>query len=162
MGRMTPNLPALVGMPSGAKWLGLAGLLPQLACVAVLVSGNVEWRFAALAIAWLYAALILSFLGGTWWGLAARQQEPSAGLFAIAVVPSLVALATIWPWLVGDPWPQPSLFLLGLVILASPFVDAWFYRQRLTPAWWMGLRVPLSIGLGLLTMIASGFGTPVV
>ena len=60
-------------IPTLPRNLGLAGLVPQLACLAALIAGPDEWRFAALAIAWGYAALIFSFLGGLWWGIAATQ-----------------------------------------------------------------------------------------
>lgn len=56
------------GMP---RWLGLAGLLPQFICVAVLYWGPDYSREPAQIISVAYAALILSFLGGTWWGIAA-------------------------------------------------------------------------------------------
>ena len=68
------NVPAL------PRLLGLAGLLPQLAIMGlVLVSAQNEWRDAAIAMAALYAGLILSFLGGTWWGIAAAAPVPNGG-----------------------------------------------------------------------------------
>ena len=48
-----------------ARLLGYAGLLPQAAAfVAVLKDGPEKWT--ALAMAFGYAALIFSFLGGVW------------------------------------------------------------------------------------------------
>ena len=41
-------------VPSLPRWLGLAGLLPQFACVGVLYAGPADWRAAALAIAFAY------------------------------------------------------------------------------------------------------------
>ncbi|MEX0341156.1 MAG: DUF3429 domain-containing protein [Erythrobacter sp.] len=148
MGRV-PLLPRL---------LGLSGLLPQLACLAVLYAGPPEWRDAALAIAFAYAALILSFLGGMWWGLAstapaAERRQTLGWVWVAAVTPSLIALACFLPWVLGWQWPEPSLVMLGGALLVSLGVDA--RLGVLAPRWWMALRVPLSVGLGLTTVAAA-------
>ena len=158
----------LRSVPASPRWLGLAGLLPQLACVAAVASGVGEWRWTALAAGWAYAALILSFLGGTWWGLASAAlirgdgapDRPVPGwLWLVAVAPSLLALATFMPWVFGHPWPGPSLSALGMALLATPAVDrALVIRgpQALAPPWWLRLRVVLSVGLGLATLVLAG------
>ena len=145
-------------VPSLPRWLGLAGLLPQLACVLVLYLGPEEWRYAAQAIAFGYAALIFSFLGGMWWGMAAMapaaQNRRSLGwVWVAAVAPSLLALLAYLPWVFGETWPEPSLVMLGAGILMSLAVDA--KLRGIAPAWWMALRVPLSVGLGLATVAAA-------
>ena len=95
--------------------LGYAGLLPQIVVVLLLLSGDLTARFTALALGFAYASLILSFLGGVWWGLgAARPDRAPPWLWIAAVVPTLVALGAAWPWMVGSPWPQPSLIGLGV------------------------------------------------
>ncbi len=145
-------------VPALPRWLGLAGLLPQFTCVAVLYAGPAEWREAALAIAFAYAALILSFLGGMWWGIAAAapaaQRRKALGwLWIAAVLPSLVALACFLPWALDWAWPEPSLVMLGGALLVTLGVDA--KLGTLAPRWWMALRVPLSTGLGLATIAAA-------
>ena len=139
--------------PTLARLLGLAGLLPQVAAVLVLFEHNSELRFSALALGYAYAALILSFLGGIWWGLAARAENPPGWLWVTAVVPSLVALGSAVPWAVGDPWPGPSLIVLGVALVAALAVDWQLQRSGIAPAWWLALRVPLSAGLGTLTVV---------
>jgi len=145
-------------VPALPRWLGLAGLLPQFTCVAVLYAGPAEWRESALAIAFAYAALILSFLGGMWWGIAAAapaaQRRRTLGwLWIAAVLPSLVALACFLPWALDWAWPEPSLVMLGGALLVTLGVDA--ELGALAPRWWMTLRVPLSTGLGLATIAAA-------
>ncbi len=136
--------------------LGLAGLLPQVAVVAALLFGGTDVRFLALSLGYAYAALIFSFLGGLWWGLAAAGGGRTPGwVWIAAVAPSLLALATAWPWATGGPWPGPSLMVLGLAIASSLFVDLRLKAAGLTPAGWIALRVPLSIGLGSLTFAAA-------
>ncbi|HAG38034.1 MAG TPA: DUF3429 domain-containing protein, partial [Erythrobacter sp.] len=57
------------------------------------------------------------------------------------------------PWLLGWEWPEPSLIMLAGGLLVSLGFDA--KLNSLAPPWWMALRVPLSIGLGLLTLAAA-------
>lgn len=142
--------------PATALWLGFAGLLPQLWVLILLLFGNPEARFTALSLGYAYAALILSFLGGAWWGLAAQARNAVATwVWVAAVAPSLVALASAIPWAIGAEWPGPSLMLLGALLMASLLVDRALARQGLAPRWWLTLRVPLSLGLGGLTLVAG-------
>ena len=143
------------GIPPIARLLGLSGLLPQLAAVALLLSGDPQSRFSALAIAYAYAAIILSFLGGLWWGLAARTDSPPRWLWFASVAPSLIALVTAWPWMVGLRWPGPSLVVLGISLIAALLVDRALVKAGIAPPGWMKLRMPLSLGLGVLTMLAA-------
>lgn len=148
--------PAPSRVPTLARALGFAGLLPQLAALALVASGDPRWSFSALSLAYAYAALILSFLGGIWWGLAARAGADAPGwLWIAAVVPSLVALATAIPWAIGAEWPGPSLVLLGLALIAALAVDLRLVRLGLAPGWWLALRTPLSVGLGILSIATA-------
>ncbi len=152
---MTKRPAASGGIPPIARLLGLSGLLPQLAAVALLLSGDPQSRFSALAIAYAYAAIILSFLGGLWWGLAARTDSPPRWLWFASVAPSPIALVTAWPWMVGLRWPGPSLVVLGISLIAALLVDRALVRGGIAPPGWMALRIPLSLGLGVLTMLAA-------
>lgn len=139
--------------PRLALRLGLAGLLPQLAAAAaILLDTNGEWHFGALAMSYFYAAVILSFLGGLWWGLAAKADRVPDWVWVAAVAPSLIAFGSAWPWAVGDPWPGPSMVVLGLSLIGALGVDWRLVRDGLAPSWWMRLRVPLSLGLGAVTL----------
>jgi len=136
------------------RLLGLAGLLPMAAFVCTVLVGGDQWRYAALALGWLYAALIFSFLGGLWWGLAAAAGDAAPGwLWGASVLPSLAALATLVPWLIGEPWPGHSLVWLGIGILASPLIDRRIAALGLAPNWWLALRLMLSGGLGGMAIV---------
>ncbi|MGA1798150.1 DUF3429 domain-containing protein [Sphingomonas sp. 4RDLI-65] len=143
------------GIPPIARLLGLSGLLPQLGAVALILSGDPQSRYSALAIAYAYAAIILSFLGGLWWGLAARTDSPPRWLWFASVAPSLIALVTAWPWMVGLRWPGPSLVVLGISLIGALLVDRALVRVGIAPPGWMALRIPLSLGLGVLTLLAA-------
>jgi hypothetical protein len=148
--------------PLGAcpRLLGLAGLLPQVAAVLLVWGGHGEGgidkniahglgQFAALT----YAAVILSFLGGIWWGFAVRRETGQARLAAIAVIPSLVAAATVGVAFAGAvSW---SLVALGSAVLLTLLVDRHLTRTGEATAEWLHFRVPLSVGLGALTILAG-------
>ena len=137
-------------LPAPARWLGLLGLLPQIA--ALLATFDAQWRWAGLAAGCLYAALIFTFLGGIWWAQALLSHAAKWRDYALAVAPSLIAFAAVLPWCFGWRWPGPSLVVLGLSLLASPLVDRRLHRSLPMPEGWMQLRRRLSSGLGLLTL----------
>lgn len=136
-----------------ARALGYAGLLPQIICLALVLTGH-EWRYSALAGGFAYAAAIFSFLGGVWWGQivqGAKAGRPaSTGAYVLAVMPSLIAVALFLPWTFGWEWPGPALFYLGALIALSPLVDR---ALGLAQPDFMQLRWHLSLGLGGLTII---------
>lgn len=138
------------------KWLGYSGLLPQLVIV-LYASQDIDNVWIGKAAGFGYAALILSFLGGTWWGLGLKTTKAPSWVFLIAVAPSLLAFASYLPWIWGMEWPGPSLLALGTALLASPFVDRLLAKQTELPAGWLRLRFRLSTGLGILTIILGFF-----
>ena len=140
-------------LPPAVAAFGFAGLIPPIAGAAGLfvlpVGGPREFAWVALVF---YAALIFSFLGGTWWAFTAAR--PSAGRLLIAVGPSLLALVILL--LLLSPVTRPhAAWLLAAAILLSPLADRALGAEGLTPGWWMRLRVPLSVGLAICVAIAA-------
>lgn len=144
---------SLRSLPRPVVVLGLAGILPQAACVA---SGVVDpsARWAANAAGCFYAATILSFLGGIWWADALRAHDRRWWPYLLAVAPSLVAWGALLPWFQGLAWPGPSLILLSVCLLLSPAADRALVRSGAAPAaaGWLQLRLILSAGLGVCTL----------
>lgn len=141
--------------PTPAIVLGAAGLLPLILALFVRLAAGADpdsplpGMIGGLALA--YSAMILSFLGGIWWGVASARapaaEQPR--LMAIAVLPSILALLLFG--LSADA-PVACSTLLGAVIAATPLVDQMLVRKALVPRWWMNLRLPLSLALGALTI----------
>ncbi|MEY3659059.1 MAG: hypothetical protein RL425_1820 [Pseudomonadota bacterium] len=146
MSMLTPLSPA-------ARWLGLAGLLPQL--LAVLLLTDVELRWTAIAAGFGYAALIFSFLGGVWWGVGISAQASPRWVYAAGVLPSLIGFAAYLPWIFGWTWPGPQLAVIAVALILSPLVDRAIARTVPLPEGWLALRCTLSLGLGSLTAILA-------
>jgi len=145
--------PDPMNLETSARWLGLAGLLPQL--LAVLLLTDAELRWTAIAAGFGYAALIFSFLGGVWWGMAIATPSAPKWAYAAAVMPSLIGFAAYLPWIFGWTWPGPQLVVISLALLLSPLVDLQLARTIALPKGWLGLRRTLSLGLGSLTAILA-------
>jgi hypothetical protein len=134
--------------------LGYAGLLPQIAATAVtlLDSGSHVGPLFAFG----YAALILSFLGGIWWGFDMNRPLGRQGRLAlVAVVPPILTACVILlaiSRIVSARW---GLVLLGSGVLLTLLVDRRLVQAGVAPAGWMAMRVPLSIGLGVLTILCG-------
>jgi hypothetical protein len=147
-----------ISLSPAARVLGYAGLLPQVFCCAMILAGH-EWRYAALAGGFAYAAAIFSFLGGVWWGQAVQSGRATTGAYVLAVMPSLLAVALFLPWSFGWEWPGPALFYLGALILASPLVDR---ALGYAAPDFLRLRWHLSVGLGTLTLLLGALAPRVL
>lgn len=134
-----------------ARLLGAAGLLPQFA--ALVLQAQNPGGEAGRILAFGYASLILSFLGGIWWGFAMRRLDRQRVLAIVAVVPSLVPVA-LAPAIVYLGW-RWGLVGLAVALMLTLVVDRRLVERGDAPDGWMGLRVPLSGGLALLTLIAG-------
>ncbi|MEO0822672.1 MAG: DUF3429 domain-containing protein [Pseudomonadota bacterium] len=157
---------AMEGVPSGAKWLGLAGLLPFAAAALGAVAlapeaGGTHAEQALLA----YGALILSFMGGCRWGFAAAGMgdedcaRQATLRYAVSVLPALYA----WPLLALPAGADGGvsgmrLGLLALGFLALLAADLALVRAQGAPAWWPALRWPLSLGAAGALLVAALFG----
>lgn len=141
-------------LPRPLVAFGFAGLLPQAICLVLVAQGGPE-RWMALAAACFYAAIILSFLGGMWWMAGLLSGLRAGWVYGLAVVPSLIGFAALLPWCVGWSWPGPSLVALALALLASPLVDRALARHLAFPAGWLRLRIIMTSGLGLLTLLVA-------
>lgn len=135
-----------------ARMLGFAGLLPQLLALLLTATGIDPAMGAIIALA--YAVLIVSFLGGIWWGFAMRNRERQPQMTFLAVAPTLTAFALVLARLMGFP-SDLTLVAIAIVLMLTLLIDRMFVEDAIAPPGWMGLRVPLSLGLALLTFATA-------
>lgn len=132
--------------PAPALWLGLAGLIPFYAPVIWrLFAEGPDANRAEIAFT-LYAALILSFLGGTRWGreIVHSMAVPRARELSLAVLPSLGGWLAAAAHLGG----YKQIAWAGL-ILAFALLFFWDWRgakDGTWPEWYGTLRLMLSFG----------------
>jgi hypothetical protein len=137
-------------LPSIARWLGYAGLIPFVSIAAGLWLGPVEWRAALHAAILGYGAVILSFMGAVHWGLAmAAQGQGEQRRLALSVLPALLGwLALLLPASFGY-----ALLLLGFAALC--LLDVLAGKNGLVPSWYPPLRVRLTFGV-VLSLLVGG------
>ncbi len=140
-------------LPRLAFLLGLSGLLPQIMAAAIMLHPP-HAAFGQFA-AFLYAALIFSFLGGLWWGIAAVNPAAPRWLYLAAVLPTLIAFGAGLLWIARTGSPSQSLMIVGAGLFLAPLVDWQLDRQHLVPKGWLTMRLILSFGLGVLTILLA-------
>lgn len=140
-----------LNIPAVPLALGLGGLIPFWALAVIKVAGL--WMHPLLAgiVLALYAATILSFLGGARWGLATAAHD-KAGVtadFIISVLPQLVGWLSL---ALPDRW-RLSVLALAILILAP--LDQRLVARGLAPPWFGRLRLILSVGAGAALFLGA-------
>lgn len=132
--------------------LGLAGLAPflGLALAIALQHRDIAGVDAAQALLF-YGATILSFLGGTHWGLALRHpaQDVRGLLYVLAMVPPL------WAWAGLLAGGAVGLFMLAAGLAAHGALDAWSAGRFAAPRWYPRLRLLLATLSTIATTAAA-------
>ncbi len=106
------------------RQLGYLGLLPFIA--SSIVVWNPAYHDFALQSITIYAAVIVTFIGGVHWGLALQAQSSSGNhkasticnQFIFSVIPSLAAWLAV---VVAQPY--------SLIIIALCFVTFWYFEK---------------------------------
>jgi hypothetical protein len=129
------------GVPSPARELGLAGLVPFVVLAATTWLAVPEWHARTHDALLGYGAVILSFMGAVHWGLAMAgpRGRERAWQLGLSVVPALLGwLALLLP--VG----ALAYSVLLVAFAALCLVDTRATKAKLAPAWYPALRVPLT------------------
>jgi hypothetical protein len=125
--------------PRAVLAYGLLGLIPFWSLpLAELLAPN--WTGVAAAIEAVYAALILSFLGGARWGLAVRDASPNPVVVGLAMTPTLAGLAVV-VFAHGDMRLQLSALAAALTLSW-----AWDFSAKDLPPWYARFRTSLTLG----------------
>ena len=149
----------ILKIPTGALILGLSGVLPFAWGAVTLLSEeafnfgieNFGARFVGPLIQLSYGVIILCFMSGVLWGFATKMDEKNGSLgYSLSVLPAL------WAFLSMGRGPISDTISLIVGFLAVLLIDRHFYLLKLTPLWWMNLRIPLTflvislLGLGII------------
>ncbi len=136
------------GIPTAPLLLGLAGLIPFVwGALTLLLPGVHGWGLATLGprfvgpyVQLFYGSVILSFMSGVLWGYATRASGrlQSAACYSLSVIPALWAFGMVG----GGPVSAGMNLIWGFLGLL--LLDQMFSLWRLTPRWWMRLRLILT------------------
>lgn len=125
--------------------LGVAGLIPFAAALALAWWGPIAWQVVATYSFVYYSAVILSFLGGVHWGAAIQNaQEGSRRRLVLAMVPSLLA----WPALMMNTVSGLWVLLAGFILIGG--YDMSREGRVGFPRWYLMLRAVLTLVVALL------------
>ena len=129
--------------PTPALVLGVLGLVPFFAGAGVYAFGPADLGGPGLLTLLAWSAAILSFLGGTRWGveMAARPQQPRWSV----LTPSVLPTAAAWLLLAAAPLAATERQLMGF-IAAFVLMWLWDFRAKDPPRWYGPLRTLLTAG----------------
>lgn len=141
-------------MSRTAITLSVLGLIPFWGAAALYAFGEPNQRGVALLTLLAYSAAILSFLGGTRWGMEiAVRRPPRASVLVLSNLPPLAA----WLLLAGGGGASlTEVQSLGGLLLAFIVQGAWDARASDAPSWHGKLRVWLTLGAALALALALG------
>ncbi|AWZ03212.1 hypothetical protein RHODOSMS8_03714 [Rhodobiaceae bacterium] len=134
-------------MPRSAQLLGYGGVIPFVGTsVVIWTMWPSEMGQTALQAQLVYAAIILSFLGGIRWGsvmqrlghFKRRAPEGLARELSLSVVPPVVA----WIALFGPA--EAALVVFFLFFVAQAISDFRAVRSGEAPDWYQPLRLQLT------------------
>lgn len=144
--------------PRGALTLALLGLAPFVVSAASVFLAPQHADIGARSLM-VYAAVSVSFLGGTRWGLAIANapDAPDARALTAAALPALLAWVAVLVAL-----PPIDLIPLAFPIAAVALVGLWWWDTRAItagrwPAWYRPLRALMSV-TAVASIIAASAG----
>lgn len=135
-------------IPTPALVLGLAGLIPfAMIPLAVALEGSglvpdVARAHVTVPALMLYAAIILSFMGGVQWGIAIRSMDDGLSTawrrYGVSVLPAIMA------WFAVFLATRNALIMLATGFVLLLIYDLWTVRMSEAPDWYERLRLILT------------------
>jgi hypothetical protein len=142
-------------VPPVAAALAAAGLLPFLWGAATLLrpalgtaaAGVLPANLTGAEVLLRYGVVILCFMSGVFWGLAARAGgSAAAALYAMSVIPALYIFFNI------GTTPQGTALSLVIGFAGILAIDRHVWQAGMAPVWWMRLRLPVT-AVVLVTLV---------
>lgn len=135
--------------------LAVTGILP-FAGAAYVIATTEEVILAAQARLWLavYAAVILSFLGGVRWGLAMTEDRVPALTLGLSVLGALAGWGLV---LFGFSKTFSSALFAGVAALLLLHWIWDVFAGGPAPAWYQGVRTIATLGAVTSLLVAAFF-----
>lgn len=153
----------MFGIPRAPLLLGLAGLIPFFFGALVAsgtftadmgdpAAGGYPLIVANDGIKTLvnYGTVILSFMSGVLWGFATKAEGAKTTIgYTLSVIPAL------WAFFSQGGTQTDTLCSLIIGFIGLLALDYFFYREGLTPPWWMRLRILLTSIVVICLIVGS-------
>jgi len=143
-------------------WLTFLGALPFVVSALALAAG---WGFPQLPLlhdmlGWKllllsYGAIILSFIGGTHWGFALREEACFCA-FRRTITSNLIALIGCACLLLANQ--TLALWIMSASFAALGIADRALTRRSIFPAWYGALRTRITLLVVPSLMIGAFYG----
>lgn len=141
--------------PLEARILGAGGVIPLVAGVVMAFAAPEPFGFPLVRTTLVYAAMILSFLGGIHWGFASSALARNAvelnapRILGLSVLPPLAGWVAL---LLPNTFAAP---LLAACFASVLLLDRATDRLGYAPRWWMRLRIWLTSVVVVLLLLLS-------
>ena len=140
--------------PPAPLWLTLAGIVPFFGTTIALWMWRDDIGLLLTAALWqlVYAAMILSFLGGVRWGYEmARQDTPRWGLMGLSVLGALAGWALVMAAF------NPVIKAWMLALMAGFFVLHYIFDRFSAdlPGWYRAIRFWPTLAAALCLLFAA-------
>ena len=149
-------------IPFPALAVGAAGLIPFAYAVVLIFSPPGTWptlglfpadRSGGVLVLERFGAAILGFMGGCLWGFAAGPgRTPALPLLAATAIPPILAALSI------RESAAVSCLWLAFGFVVVQVIDLLYHRAGIAPAWWLGLRLPLTAGVIACLLTGALYG----
>lgn len=139
------------GLPKAAAALAYAGALPLIGAALAIIAAPGAQAAAYHAFMIIYGGALLAFFGGVRWGLAVRRSDgPTIGSLLGAAAPFVAAMPMFLPW--AAQWK----FIYMLIALPVLLIDDLRATRRGSgaPAWYLGVRAPLTMLMEVAYLVA--------
>lgn len=154
-------------IPRSALILGLAGVIPfAWGALTLLMPALGQWgtgllgaRFVGADVLVAYGIVIASFMSGVLWGFSTRATGIQATIgYGVSVLPALWVFFMVGNGLGSDSSEsEPGSDSLNLILgfLGILVLDGYFWWTKLTPRWWLKLRILLTALVVLCLSVAA-------
>ncbi|MBL8581340.1 MAG: DUF3429 domain-containing protein [Rhizobiaceae bacterium] len=143
------SLPQAAGGQSRLRALGYCGAVPLIVLAVWLfaIAPDHPWHEGTILLLKTYAAMLLSFLGGTRWGAVLAKDDDGTAA-TIALLPALSAwIALLLP-------PAVAFAGLAVAFAAQGAWDSLAAHAGSLPVWYGALRARLTV-IAVATMILA-------
>jgi|MDSW01.2.fsa_nt_gb hypothetical protein len=139
--------------PKTVKIIGGLGLFPFILGVLATLDFTFvfyNYNYILVEMSLIYAALILSFLGGSIFAFESINADKRSNLgLWLSICP------TLWAFLAIN-LPNFSASFLAIGFLAVYEIDRRAFLVKKTPPWWLSIRFPLTTTV-VLALVIIGF-----